>query len=140
MSTVQWKSEKVLKEWIYIFRITLYQIIIYFCKIMPNTSININSIFVWKRLRELADNIKERDRSERICSGLMVDLDLNPITKITLVGLLFLYILLAQWSEILSKKLLTRIFVHLHFHEIFCQFADLNDTKLMKSQVHESWK
>jgi hypothetical protein len=52
----------------------------------------------------------------------MVDLDLNPITKITLVGLLFPYILLAKWSEILSKKLLTLIFVHLHFHEIFCQF------------------
>ena len=121
MSAVQWKSEKVLKEWIYIFRITLYQIIIYFCNIKPNTSININSIFVWKRLRELADNIKERDRSERICSGLMVDLDLNPITKITLVGLLFPYILLAQWREILSKILFSFLCTCI-FTRFFCQF------------------
>ena len=107
---------------------------------MANTYTNKYQFYLCmnKAVRPRADNIKKRDRSERICSGLMVDLDLNPITKITLVGLLFLYILLAQWSEILSKKLLTLIFVHLHFHEIFCQFADLNDTKLMKSQVHES--
>lgn len=73
---------------------------------MANTYTNKYQFYLCmnKAVRPRANNIKKRDRSERICSGLMVDLDLNPITKITLVWLLFPYILVAIWGEIIFKR------------------------------------
>ena len=73
---------------------------------MANTYTNKYQFYLCmnKAVRPRSNNIKKRDRSERICSGLMVDLDLNPITKITLVWLLFPHILVAIRGEIISKR------------------------------------